>query len=126
MVRRSASELGKEGERRAYKLLGREGYRILETNFRGGGGEIDIIALEKGTICFVEVKTRRSEAAGSPEEAVDGRKMKRIVRAARTYMGIHGLDEIPIRFDLVAYRVSGEDEFDTELTRGGFYEDGWA
>jgi putative endonuclease len=125
MGQKPTGDLGNEGERFALRLLKREGFRILETNHRGPGGEIDVIALEQGTICFVEVKTRRSEWAGSPEEAVDEKKIRRIVKTARAYSSRHRLESHPARFDVVAVRVGEDGVFHGELTRGAFYEDGW-
>jgi putative endonuclease len=125
MGQKPADDLGTEGERFALRLLKREGIRVLETNHRGRGGEIDVIGLEKGTICFVEVKTRRSEEAGSPEEAVDRNKIHRIVKTARAYVGRHRLEAHRVRYDVVAIRVGKDGAFHGTLTRGAFFEDGW-
>ncbi|MHC5039094.1 MAG: YraN family protein [Planctomycetota bacterium] len=124
--KREALELGEAGERFATRFLRRAGYRVLDTRVKGRGGEIDIVALEGDTVCFVEVKTRRSEAVGTPEEAVDAGKIRRIVRAAREYIGRHRLHARPVRYDVVALRVNEEGEFEGHLIRGAFYEDGWS
>jgi len=117
--------LGEKGENAASRFLKRKGYRILETNFRTRGGEIDLVALDHGTLCFIEVKTRRSESAGTPEEAVGQKKIRRIVSAATRYRARHNLSTTPVRFDVVALRTGDGDRFDAELTKGAFYEDGW-
>jgi putative endonuclease len=62
--------LGQEGEDRAARHLAKQGYKILERNYRTPSGEIDLIALHQGTVVFVEVKTRTSDAYGAPELAV--------------------------------------------------------
>ena len=67
-------------ERKAGAYLEGLGYEILEYNFRGRGGEIDIVARENRYLIFVEVKYRRNEKTGSPLEAVDDRKQRRICR----------------------------------------------
>jgi putative endonuclease len=117
--------LGEEGEAFAGRFLRKAGYRILETNFRDRSGEIDVVALDRGAVCFIEVKTRRSEAVGGPEEAVDSRKVRRIVRASRAYRALHKLENVPIRFDVVAVRVFPEGGMEASLTKGAFLEDGW-
>jgi putative endonuclease len=119
------TSLGDAGEAFASRFLKGRGYRILERNFLARGGEIDIVALEGGTLCFVEVKTRRSEAAGTAEEAVNRDKIRKIVNASLEYRRRHGLTDTPVRFDIVAVKSAGEERFDAELTKGAFYEDGW-
>lgn len=82
-----SSTKGKAGEDIAARFLRKKGYKVLERNFRGKRGEIDIIALDPGgVLCFVEVKTRNSEAFGRPEEAVTPSKIYRIKRTAEEYM----------------------------------------
>ena len=73
----SRRSLGDEGEARAARFLEKRGYRIVARNVRAGGVEIDIVARRGGLVVFAEVKTRRSRAAGAPEEAVDARKRAR-------------------------------------------------
>ncbi|MCU0723323.1 MAG: YraN family protein [Planctomycetes bacterium] len=121
----SGKAVGEEGEKFAAAFLKRSGYRILETNFRDRSGEIDVVALDRGTVCFVEVKTRRAEAAVGPEESVDARKIRRIVRASRAYRAKHRLDDVPVRFDVVAVRVGEDGAMEASLTPGAFLEDGW-
>jgi putative endonuclease len=94
--------LGAEGEKLAARHLAGKGYRILARNFRFLRNEIDIIATDGETICFIEVKTRASLDKGHPAEAVTRRKQQEIVRAASGYLA--GLDgELPAcRFDVIA------------------------
>ena len=77
--------LGKKGEEIAAKFLKAKGFKIIETNFRIRGGEIDIIAVEDQTLVYVEVKTRTTNQFGSPEEAVTPNKIKFLKRSAKFY-----------------------------------------
>jgi putative endonuclease len=79
-------QFGKRSERLAAEFLKRTGYRILETNYRSPVGEIDIIAREKATIVFVEVKARSSNRFGSPKGAVTPAKQRKISMAALDYL----------------------------------------
>jgi len=93
--------LGERGERTAASFLKKKGMRIIVRNYRGPGGEIDLIARDGETLVFVEVKTRKS---GTPAEAVDEEKQRRISRAALVFLKKHGLlnPGVPSRFDIVA------------------------
>lgn len=77
--------LGKMGEDLACAYLENLGYKIIDHNFRIRGGEIDIIALDKDTVVYVEVKTRSNHNFGLPEEAVTYHKIKFLQRAAKFY-----------------------------------------
>jgi putative endonuclease len=100
--RRRQRSLGDRGERWAERYLRRRGMKIVGRQERWGGGELDLIAVEGRTIVFVEVKTRRSLAAGHPLEAVTVQKQRRITRAALAYLRRHHLLECAVRFDVVA------------------------
>ncbi len=113
--------LGKSGEDRAAKHVERLGYRILERNFRTPMGEIDLIALDGDTIAFIEVKTRKSDAFGAPELAVDPRKQGRMVKAALGYLKRKGLHQMACRFDVVAISGSAADQI--QLIRNAFEMD---
>lgn len=102
--------LGKSGEDRAAKFLTSQGYRILERNYRTPHGEIDLIALHQGTIVFVEVKTRTSDAFGAPELAVTPQKQRRMVNSALGYIKYRKLHQVPCRFDVVAINAAAEQE----------------
>ena len=102
--------LGKAGEDRAAKFLTSQGYRILERNYRTPHGEIDLIALHQGTIVFVEVKTRTSDAFGAPELAVTPQKQRRMVNSALGYIKYRKLHQVPCRFDVVAISTAAEQE----------------
>ncbi|MCK4350571.1 MAG: YraN family protein [Candidatus Krumholzibacteria bacterium] len=95
---------GTYGERIAALYLSLAGYRILETNYRSGHLEIDLIADKSDCLTFIEVKTRRSVSYGSAVESIDRRKLSRLRRAARGYLAENppqrGYNSY--RFDLVA------------------------
>jgi putative endonuclease len=111
--------LGRRGERAAEKHLRRNGYRIVARNFRAAGAEIDLVAMDGDTLVFVEVKTRRSRAAGAPEEAVDERKQTRMRRAAEVFARRYRADDSEMRFDIVAVDASGK-RLEIELLRNAF------
>lgn len=94
--------LGARGEAVAAEFLATRGYRVVSRNFRCPQGEIDIVAVDDDTVVFVEVKSRRSDDAADPEINVHQRKRRRLVRAARAYVGRKGLEECPCRFDVIA------------------------
>jgi putative endonuclease len=75
---------------------------IVARQVRLAGGELDLVAVEGETIVFVEVKTRRSDHAGHPLEAITAEKQRRLTRAALAFLRRHGLLEYSSRFDLVA------------------------
>jgi putative endonuclease len=94
---------GAAAERYVAGRLARQGYRILETNFRARPGEIDLIALDGDVLVFVEVRQRTGERYGSAEESVDGRKLRRILDTAGIYVAAHPeLADSIWRVDLVA------------------------
>ena len=94
--------LGQRGEDAAAKFLRKLGYIIVARGHRDRIGEIDLIAVEGRTVVFVEVKTRSSQDAGHPAEAVDDDKQRRLRRLALVYMKRHDLLECSARFDVVA------------------------
>jgi putative endonuclease len=93
---------GTAGEDRACQHLRRQGFAILERNFRCRTGEIDIVARDGDTLVFVEVKERGDASHGGAVEAVTLAKRRRVVRAARQWASIHGESESRVRFDVVA------------------------
>lgn len=95
------NELGKEGEDAACAYLEREGYVIVERNWRYHRFEIDIIAECKDYIVFVEVKTRANEHWGNPEDFITKGQIKRIVAAADFYLQEYNIDK-DARFDVFA------------------------
>ncbi len=103
-------ETARRGEDAAAAYLERIGLTIEGRNWRCSLGEIDIVARDEGELVFVEVKTRRSERAGTAEEAVSPTKQKRITRLAQAYLQDSGQIPAPgIRFDVIAIRVLAPD-----------------
>jgi putative endonuclease len=99
------SETGVLGERLAGDFLGRNGYEVIERNYRCREGEIDIIAKQGETLVFVEVRTKRGAAYGGPEESITAAKMQRLRKAAARYAQERpGLPEAR-RIDVVAVRM---------------------
>jgi putative endonuclease len=118
-------ELCKKGEALAGKLLKKRGYKILKRNYVSKYGEIDIVAYDKGTISFVEVKTRQSENYGPPELAVTKEKRKRIIRTALNYLVKNHIEDIDYRFDVVSILFKENDNKpDIELFESAFTADG--
>jgi len=95
--------LGNYGEFLARQYLQAQGYRILEENFRNKLGEIDLIAQDGNTICFVEVKTRQSLDQGQPYEAVTPWKIRKLSQMATSYLKYkYRSVEIFSRFDVIS------------------------
>ncbi len=101
--------LGRKGEDLTCKYLKNHGYKILKRNYKTPFGEADVIAFKDGTYCFVEVKTRESDAYGLPAEAVDRAKRRRY-RQMAGYFCMCMKEEVPIRFD-VSSVFGGEVEY---------------
>ena len=94
--------LGDRGEDAAAKFLKRQGFHILARSLDSPLGELDIVAVDGRTVVFVEVKTRRSDDAGRPSEAIDQRKEQRMTQAALAYLKSNRLLGYSARFDVVA------------------------
>ena len=92
---------GDRGEILAVEFLKNKGYKIVETNYKNKLGEIDIVAIDKKTLVFVEVKCRSTLAFGRPYEAVDERKQQKIRRVAELYLLIKHKYYADCRFDIV-------------------------
>ncbi|MGE3315710.1 MAG: YraN family protein [Planctomycetaceae bacterium] len=93
---------GAGGERHAARFLKQLGYKILNRGYASRLGEIDLVALDGNCIVFVEVKTRRSTAAGRGDEAITFDKQKRLTRAALAYLKRHRRLEQSARFDVIS------------------------
>ncbi|MFH1442283.1 MAG: YraN family protein [Candidatus Omnitrophota bacterium] len=123
MTRDNNLYLGKIGEDKAVELLEAEGYQILARNYRIKSGELDIIAKDKGTICFVEVKTRIDDKFGLPAEAITKPKQRQIIKTAIVYLKENKLLNNNARFDVVSV-LGTEDNQKLELIRNAFTLDG--
>ena len=104
--------LGKNGEKAAAEHLKNLGYNIIERNFSCRQGEIDIIALDKGYLVFIEIKSRTSNEFGLPSESVTKRKMEHLIKAIKYYLYIRNLENENIRIDVIeVYAKKGEYRF---------------
>jgi len=92
---------GNTAEDLAAAWLERQGYVIAERNVRTDAGEIDVVAREGETLCFVEVKARASDVHGPAIAAVTPSKQRKIVRAASLYLMLRDLRDVPCRFDVL-------------------------
>ena len=105
LFRKSTTDTGRKGEKIAAKFLKKNGYKVLDKNFHSAHGEIDIIACNKESLVFVEVKARKDctanfENYGRPSEAVTKTKQKHIIFTSRIYLEKHPTDK-EIRFDVI-------------------------
>lgn len=101
-------QLGLDGEAIAAKFLENLGFKILSKNFHSRFGEIDIIALEKKTIVFVEVKMRSSNYFGTPLEAITHSKIEKLKKTAYYYLTLNNLSNSDFRFDAIEIMKTGE------------------
>jgi putative endonuclease len=97
----SRRQEGIAGEEKAVAALKKQGYRIVEKNYRNPFGEIDIIAEENGYLVFVEVKKRNTDTFGDPLHAINAKKRLHIVRSAMFYLKTHKCGDRKVRFDVV-------------------------
>nr|RKY32987.1 MAG: YraN family protein [Candidatus Omnitrophota bacterium] len=111
--------LGKAAEERAVGVLKESGYKILFRNYRNKLGEIDVIALDRDTICFVEVKSKKSIRFGLPQEALARVKQRKILRVALSFLKENNLLEKKARFDVVALEFY-QDKEKPKLIKGAF------
>ena len=112
-------ELGKKGEELALRFLKKRGYRVLERNYVCKMGEMDIIATEKDTLVFVEVKTRTSTMFGPPQLAVNSSKQRQLSKVALNFLKEKKLEDVKARFDVVAILLGQKGE-EVELIRDAF------
>ena len=131
-VQPTASQVGEFGENVAALFLTKMGYRLVASNFKvpigrnSKGvqvtGEIDIIALDGETLCFIEVKTRSSDYFASPVSAVDIRKQRQITRTARVYRKTFNLNLRRFRYDVVSIVLRGKKAPQIKLISGFWNE----
>jgi putative endonuclease len=117
--RREALRLGRRGEEAAREFLAARGYELERTNVRYGGGEIDLVALDGETLCFIEVRSASSMAWGGAAATVVPAKQRRMIHAARCYLSRRRRPAPEIRFDVLAIQWHG-DRPALELFQGAF------
>ena len=101
--------LGQEGERLAERYLQKKGYTLVERNYRCPAGELDLIVLDRRVVVFVEVKTRTGPGFGSPLEAVEFRKQRKMIQAAQFFLAEKRLQQRDARFDVVGVSWPGRE-----------------
>lgn len=111
--------LGKSGEASAVRYLKKKRYKILEINYRNKLGEIDIIGEDKGTIAFIEVKTRKSLTFGNPKAAVTRNKQRNISMVALSWLKSKKKIDAKARFDVISI-ISNKNVLDIELVKNAF------
>ena len=102
--------LGKRGEQYAAQYLTDRGYAIRTRNWRCPVGEIDLVTEKDGALIFVEVRTRRGDRLGTPEESITPTKRARLVAAAQTYLDEQGQADRDWRIDVVAIEIGSHGE----------------
>jgi putative endonuclease len=112
-------ELGKKGEELALRFLKKNGYRVIEKNYVCKMGEMDIIAKEKDTLVFIEVKTRTSNTFGPPQLAVNPKKQSQMSKVALYFLKEKKLEDVKARFDVVAILLGPKGE-EIELIKDAF------
>lgn len=117
------NELGKEGEEEATAYLEAHGYTILHRNWRSGRFELDIVAEKDNELIVIEVKTRRNNEYGLPEEAVTSRKIRHIVSSTDSYLKKYAID-LPVRFDIITV-VGTQPPFQIEHIEEAFFPPIW-
>jgi putative endonuclease len=98
--------LGASGERLSASWLEARGYQIVATNWHCASGEADLIAEHGGELTFVEVKTRRGNSLGAPEEAVTAANRRKLIATAQTYLMEHGFEDRAFRIDVIAVQLT--------------------
>jgi len=113
--------LGRHGEELAARHLAARGYEILERNWRCGAGELDLVARDGACLAFVEVRTRRGQELGSPEESITAAKQARLINLAEAYLQEHEwpgawrIDVVAVEMD-VRGRLQRLDHYENAVT----------
>ncbi|MBW9199256.1 YraN family protein [Bacteroides sp. ET225] len=117
------NELGKEGETAAVSFLQQKGYLIRHTDWHDGKKDLDIVAEKDHTLIVIEVKTRRNDKYGQPQEAVTDRKIRHIVSSTDSYLNRFEID-LPVRFDIITL-IGERPPFDIEHIENAFLPPIW-
>jgi putative endonuclease len=113
--------IGQSGEQAAVAFLKNKGFRIVQTNYRVAGAEVDVIAVIDNILCFIEVKTRKTDDYGPPEAFVGPAKQRKIIRAAKIFSARQPFREYLIRFDIVSV-IRGPDGLSCDHLPNAFEE----
>ena len=112
--------LGQAGEDFAEDYLRSQGYQILEKNYRSHFGEIDIIAQEDETICFVEVRAKTTDWHGHPLESISIHKKRRLIKTAFFYLQSQDSLDQWVRFDVVGLNSKDNGDYEVDLIKNAF------
>lgn len=115
---RAKDAVGRYGEDVAARHLAEAGWELLDRNWRGTGGELDIVALDGADLVVVEVKTRSGDGFGHPAEAVTAAKLGRLRRLTAQWLRTHDVRPRGIRIDVIAVRTSARGAAGVEHLRG--------
>ncbi len=119
-------QFGKLSEDLALNFIKKQKYKILDLNYRCPLGEVDIVAVDKDTVVFIEVRSRSNKKSGFPFETINFNKKKHIIRTALFYQKRYNLYDYNIRFDVVSIL---QDEInkktEVELIKNAFDEEGY-
>ncbi|AMW20742.1 YraN family protein [Mycobacteroides chelonae] len=107
MTTSTRAQIGSRGEDLAADYLSKDGFTVLDRNWRCRYGELDIIATDGEALVFVEVKTRTGRAFGTPAEAVTHTKLRRLRRLAGIWLAAHDGSWVAVRIDVIEVRLSG-------------------
>lgn len=113
------NDLGNKGEEIAVDFLQKNNYKILEKNWRFKKAEVDIIAIKKGVLAVVEVKTRSSDYFGDPQDFVNQKKIQLLVEAINEYVISKNLD-VEVRFDIIAI-LRNQEKFEINHLKDAFF-----
>ena len=122
----TAVSIGALGEETAVKAIKKQGYKIIERNYRTKVGEIDIIARDGEYTCFVEVRLRKNNDYGSPADTIDSIKQQKIIKTAKYYAVKKKIYDTPMRFDAVLINADSVGDklinIKTEIIKNAFFE----
>lgn len=104
----------------AVSYLKKQGYGIINRNYRTRLGEIDIIGEDKGCVCFIEVRSKNSAGYGSPEDTITRVKQRRLEKTALAYIKRFKLADRPCRFDVIAIKNTCNSNPDIRLIKNAF------
>lgn len=120
-VTRHRQALGRLGEDEAVAYLKKQGYRLLQRNYRCRLGEIDIIVMDGETLVFVEVRSRSSGRFGLPQESIHWHKQSKVRKVAQYYLKAVQKEEVAVRFDVLALLFERENQsVQVEHIKGAF------
>ena len=122
-MKETKTQLGQRGEELALEFLKKQGFKIVEKNYRIRSGEIDIIAQDQGTICFVEVRARAKNYQVHPFETINKTKKSRIAGAALNYLQKNNLLNSAARFDVVSVIPQDHGDYEIQIIKNAFEVD---